>query len=87
MKMIGWFDMAMRYSSKTNNLIFTIAALGTCSFGAVRPLFAVFFGKATNGIGVANEEGGFDMLENSAIRMIYVGIFGGICQFLQTGAF
>lgn len=77
-KMIGWFDMAMRFSSKRNKLLFCFAALGTCAFGMVRPGFAFFFGRATNGVGSSSSKSGINMLGQTAIRMVGMGIFGGV---------
>ena len=77
-KMIGWFDMTMRFSSKRNKLLFGIASLGTCSFGLVRPGFAYFFGKSTNGVAVASTETGFKMLGDFAFKMMCVGLLGGV---------
>ena len=53
MKTIGWFEMAMRFASKSDKCLFAFAAIGTCCFGGVRPLFAFFFGKVTDGVGGA----------------------------------
>ena len=82
MKTIGWFEMAMRFASKSDKCLFVAAAIGTCCFGGVRPGFAFFFGKMTDGVGSAVSEDQFGALEQSALNMVYIGIFGGVFQFL-----
>lgn len=62
METIGWFDMAMRFTNKSDKLLFVCAVIGTCLFGVVRPLFAIFIGRMSDGVGGAGDEAGFDKL-------------------------
>ena len=62
MKLISWSDMALRFAKPADKVLFCFAALGTLCFGAVRPSFAFFFGKVTNGVGGSASENAFDSL-------------------------
>ena len=70
--------MAMRFTTKSNKALFIISAIGTCSFGIVRPAFGIFIGRMSDGVGSAGSEAGFNQLSNSARNMIFLGIYGGI---------
>ena len=58
-EMISWWDMAMRFTKRNNKLLFAISAVGTCSFGLVRPGFAIFIGRMSDGVGSAGSDEGF----------------------------
>lgn len=75
METIKWTDMAMRFTTTSDKCMFASACIGTALFGSVRPLFAFFFGRVTDGVGGGGA--GFDSLGDSALMMVYIGIFGG----------
>lgn len=76
---VGFFEVSFRYASGSDKLIFFGALISSSLFGASMPGFCILFGDMIDGIGGVNS---FDMLGDSALYMVYVGIGVYVVSFL-----
>ena len=75
--MISVSEILYKYADSTDMVYYYCGALASFGFGAALPGFCLFFGDMIDSMGAstATDEGGFGMLKDSAVTMVYFSFF------------
>ena len=80
---ITWYNMVTRYASCTDKALLYSGIFCSLMFGASMPAFCVAFGGMVDGLG-AGQGDEFDMLQDQALWMVYIGLAVMVLSFMQV---